>query len=88
MKKYALVFFAALMLGSAGTWVATVQSVQAQSEFHPRIATAIRQLEDAIAYLELAPHDFGGHKDAAIRDSRAAIVQLRLALAFREGPRR
>jgi hypothetical protein len=40
-------------------------------------------LEGAIAYLEAAPHDFGGHKVAAIRDARAAVVQLKLALAYR-----
>jgi hypothetical protein len=50
---------------------------------HPRIAKAIREHEDAIAYLEAAPHDFGGHKAAAIRDSRAAIEQLRRAMAYR-----
>jgi hypothetical protein len=50
---------------------------------HPRIANAIRELEDAIAYMEAAPHDFGGHKAAAIQASRAAVQQLREALAFR-----
>lgn len=50
---------------------------------HPRIARAIHQLEDAIAYMEHAPHDFGGHKAEAISASRAAIVQLKLALAYR-----
>jgi hypothetical protein len=33
--------------------------------------------------MERAPHDFGGHKAAAIRDSRAALVELRAALAYR-----
>lgn len=51
---------------------------------HPRIAKAIHELEDAIAYMEAAPHDFGGHKGAAIRDSRAALVQLREAIKYRE----
>ena len=52
-------------------------------EHHPRIAKAIHELEDAIAYMEVAPHDFGGHKVAAIRDSRVAIEQLRKAMAYR-----
>jgi hypothetical protein len=52
-------------------------------EHHPRIAKTIPDLEDAIAYLEAAPHDFGGHKAAAIRDSRAAIEQLSRAMAYR-----
>ena len=50
---------------------------------HPRIAKAIHELEDAIAYLEAAPHDFGGHKGEAIEASKRAVEQLRLALAYR-----
>jgi hypothetical protein len=50
---------------------------------HPRIAKAIHEIEDAIAYMEAAPHDFGGHKAAAIEASRHAVEQLKLALAFR-----
>jgi hypothetical protein len=33
--------------------------------------------------MERAPHDFGGHKAAAIRDSQTALVELRAALAYR-----
>ena len=83
MKKYALVFVCALMMGGVGSWMVKVQTAQAEAEAHPRLVVAIRELESAIAYLEAAPHDFGGHKAAAIRDSRAAITQLRLALAYR-----
>jgi hypothetical protein len=50
---------------------------------HPRIAKAIHELEDAVAYLEAAPHDFGGHKAAAIENSRRAIEELRAALQYR-----
>jgi hypothetical protein len=50
---------------------------------HPRIVTAIRDLEDAVTYMEAAPHDFGGHRAAAIAASRKAIMQLKKALAFR-----
>ena len=50
---------------------------------HPRIATAIHDLEDAIAYMEAAPHNFGGHKAAAIAASRKAIAQLEKAMAYR-----
>ena len=50
---------------------------------HPRIAKAIHEMEDAIAYMEAAPHDFGGHKREAIEATRRAIEQLKLALAFR-----
>jgi hypothetical protein len=52
---------------------------------HPRIAKAIHSLDDAIDYMQKAPHDFGGHREEAIRASRAAIEQLKLALAYRAG---
>jgi hypothetical protein len=83
VKKYAFVIACALALGGVGYWVGAVQTVQAQAELHPRLAAAVRELEEAIRYMEAAPHDFGGHKAAAIRDSRATIVQLRAAMAFR-----
>ncbi len=50
---------------------------------HPRIAKAIAELEDAIDYLEKAPHNFGGHKAAAIASCKKARVQLLKALAYR-----
>ena len=59
------------------------ESVREEAREHPRIAKAIHELEDAIHYLEAAPHDFGGHKAQAIADSRAAVVSLRKALAYR-----
>jgi hypothetical protein len=71
------------MLTIAASSIATAQNVRSEAASHPRIAPAIRELEAAIRYLEAAPHDFGGHKVAAIRDARAAVVQLRAALAYR-----
>ena len=83
MKRFALVIAAGLMFATFGARVMDAQTVRSEAAEHPRIATAIRELEEAVRYLEAAPHDFGGHKAAAIRDSRAAITQLRLALAYR-----
>ena len=83
MKKSVIVAATALVLGGAGSWVAAAQTVRTEAATHPRITAAIRELEGAISYMEAAPHDFGGHKAAAIRDSRAAVAQLRLALAYR-----
>jgi uncharacterized protein (DUF1810 family) len=51
---------------------------------HPRIVKAISSIEDAIAYLRAAPHDFGGHRAAAIADCEKAVKQLREALRYRE----
>ena len=83
MRKIALVFAASAMLTTMACSIASAQTVRSEEANHPRIAAAIHGLEDAIRYMEAAPHDFGGHKAAAIRDSRAAIEHLRRALAFR-----
>jgi hypothetical protein len=64
----------------AGAWTLSAQNERAM---HPRIAKAIAALKDAKAYMEAAPHDFGGHKADAIRASDEAIRQLNFALAYR-----
>jgi uncharacterized protein (DUF1810 family) len=51
---------------------------------HPRIVKAINAIEEAIAYMKAAPHDFGGHRVAAIADCEKAVKQLREALKYRE----
>ncbi len=76
-------FFSGIALGvllSVGTWTLSAQNERAM---HPRIATAIAALKDARAYMQEAPHDFGGHKAAAIRATDEAIRQLNFALAYR-----
>ena len=83
MRKFAVVVAAGLMCATLSARVVNAQTVRSEAAEHPRIASAIRELEEAVRYMENAPHDFGGHKAAAIRDSRAAITQLRLALAYR-----
>jgi hypothetical protein len=50
---------------------------------HPRIAQAIDDLEAAVQYMEAAPHDFGGHRVAAIQASKNALSQLHQALKYR-----
>jgi hypothetical protein len=57
--------------------------VHEEAVMHPRIAAAIHNLEDAIDYMQAAPHDFGGHKKAAIFECRRAIKELKKALAYR-----
>ena len=56
---------------------------QNERAMHPRISAAINELREAVRYMEAAPHNFGGHKEAAIRASREAIAQLNQALAYR-----
>jgi hypothetical protein len=80
-----LKFVSGIVLGgvlSAGLFILAAQSERAM---HPRIAAAIASLKDVRAYLEAAPHDFGGHKAAAMRATDEAIRQLNLALAYRAG---
>jgi hypothetical protein len=76
------VLFVLLLLPVSNSFAARHPIAEERAE-HPRIAKAIHSLEDAIAYMEHAPHDFGGHKAEAIAASRNAIVQLKLALAYR-----
>lgn len=59
-------------------------TMQQEEVAHPRIAAAITSLQDAIADLQAAPHNFGGHKQAAINACKKALKELRIALAYRE----
>jgi hypothetical protein len=56
---------------------------QNERAMHPRIAAAITCLRDARAYMAEAPHNFGGHRDAAIHATDEALRQLNFALAYR-----
>jgi len=51
--------------------------------FHPRIAEAITQLRSAREYMLAQPHDFGGHRDAAIRATDAAIHEMDICARYR-----
>jgi hypothetical protein len=87
MKKIIGTLMLALFL--LGMTAATVGTASAQGPVareageHPNIARAIDALQDAIADLQAAPHDFGGHKAQAIQASEKAIRQLKMALAYR-----
>ena len=87
MKKVISTVMLAFFL--LGITVATVGTASAQGPVareaaeHPNIERAIDALQDAIADLQAAPHDFGGHKAQAIESCQRAIRQLRAALAYR-----
>jgi hypothetical protein len=83
MKMLAVALAASLLFAPLGANIANAQTVRSEAAAHPRIAQAIRDIEDAIAYMEAAPNDFGGHKGGAINASREAVRQLRAALEFR-----
>jgi hypothetical protein len=83
MRMFAAAFAAGLLLAPMGATVANAQNVRSELRGHPRILQAIRDIEDAIAYMEAAPDNFGGHKVAAIAASHEAVRQLRAAAEFR-----
>jgi hypothetical protein len=83
MKKFLISLVIGFVFACGSATFSHAQTIRSEAANHPRIAAAIRELEGAIAYMERAPHDFGGHKAAAIRDSRTALVELRAALAYR-----
>jgi hypothetical protein len=49
-----------------------------------KIHRAVKALDDAIEDLRKAPHDFGGHKQAAIEACEKAKKELHEAMAFDE----
>ena len=77
-------FISGIVLGAMLTIGGSTVLAQNERAMHPRIARAIEALRDARAYMEMAPHDFGGHKADAIRATDNAIRELNLALQYRE----
>jgi hypothetical protein len=49
---------------------------------HPHIHHALHELRETVAELRAAAHDYGGHREAALRDTQAAIRQLELCLEY------
>jgi hypothetical protein len=92
MKKQLLIISLAVLFISGTAFVCfqqqkqpqqPKQNVKTEAVEHPKIASAIKELESAIDYLEKAPSDFGGNKAQAIADSKKAVVSLRKALEYR-----
>jgi hypothetical protein len=54
----------------------------ASPEPHPEIREAIASLRRAKGHLEMAAHDFGGHRVEAIKATDEAIRQLEFCLKF------
>ena len=78
-------FISGLVLGAFLSAGALTLSAQNERAMHPRIAAAIESLKEAHAYMAAAPHDFGGHKAAAMSASENAIRELNQALKYRAG---
>ena len=54
----------------------------AQGGRHPEIREAIHALENAKRHLLEARHDFGGHREDAVRATDEAIRQLQICLQY------
>jgi len=89
MKKHLLIISLAVLFISGTAFVCfqqpqqPKQTLKTEATEHPKIVSAIKELEGAIDYLEKAPSDFGGYKAQAIADSKKAIISLRKALEYR-----
>lgn len=75
-------FISGIVLGIVLT-LGTSLYAQREREFHPRLVAAIAAIRDAKAYMVEAPHDFGGHRAAAVHACDEAIRQLDMARAYR-----
>ena len=82
-KKLLVVMLAVIFLSTTAFVYFQQQNVKTEASEHPKIASAIKELESAIDYMEKAPHDFGGYKAQAVADSKKAVVSLKKALAYR-----
>ena len=92
MKRKITLIATVLTLTGAAIYTNTTASAQSTTppvagevqthERHPAIRGAIRALERAKVDLKNADHDFGGHREAALKECDAAIVQLKLALQY------
>ena len=69
-----------LALGS-GLLVPEKAAAQKQKK-HPKIATAIHELEAVHEYLKTAAHDFGGHRVKAMKTIKEAIEQLEICMKY------
>ncbi len=85
MKKKLVAAGVVLAFASGVLATTAFTSIEKQNEAkkHPRIEKAIDDMYDALDYMQHAPDDFGGHKMAAMRDTRAAIGSLKAALGYR-----
>lgn len=52
---------------------------------HPHLHHALHELHHAHHQLKESRHEFGGHREAALRDIHAAIVQIELMLKHHKG---
>jgi hypothetical protein len=76
-----------LGLGAAGVMLSVPVlmdccTAQAKESKEPHIRAAIRELRETKKELEIADHDFGGHRKEAVEAVEVAIRQLEKALKY------
>ena len=84
MKRFPLLLGLALATSSLAPLTAAAETPKQEKSAHPNIAHAIDALERAIADMQKAPDDFGGHKADAIREYLAAREDLTRGTEIRE----
>lgn len=57
-----------------------LQEHHKQYKHHPHLHHAVHELRHAHKHLKDAKHDFGGHREAALRDVNQAIHQIEILL--------
>jgi hypothetical protein len=67
---------------AARTTSPSVAQERRGGEQHPHIRSAIHELQEAKHELEIAAHDFGGHRKEALESVDTAIRQLQKALEY------
>ena len=71
----------AAVAGTVGA-LAMINGIASAKEHHPHIHKAIEELREAKKELKEADHDFGGHREKALKACDEAIEQLEKALKF------
>jgi hypothetical protein len=61
-----------------GTILAGIARPAVAEEHHPKIHKAIAELHEAKKELKAAEHDYGGHREAALKAVDIAIEQLEI----------
>ena len=76
----AAVFLTGSTLMLSGSGPIAAPAAQAAEEHHPAIHHAIEELRKARHELKEAKHDFGGHREDALKAVDKAIEQLEICL--------
>ncbi len=86
LQKGMLSTFLALALASQAALVLAAEptpTMKSEEAAHPRMVLAIHQMNKVLDELRAAPHDFGGNKAAAMKDTEQAVHSLKKALYYR-----